>query len=64
MKYKSILTLSTLFLILTSCSKEAIKVPEEVILNLDEISLTVDVHSEKQNEFLNLNLIEFPCKDN
>lgn len=53
MKYKPILTLSTLFLVLASCSKEANKIPKEVILNLDEISLTVDVHSEKQNEFLN-----------
>ena len=52
MNHKTLFSLSTLLLIVTACSKDAVKIPKEVLLYVDEISSAVDIHSDKQNEFL------------
>ena len=52
MKYKSLSVLSLLMVLATACSKDAVKIPKEVRLDVSDIVATVDIHSSDQKSFL------------
>ena len=55
MKYKTLFALSLSLLLVTSCSKEATRVPNVVMIDLSDIEETVSIHTEKQKELLESN---------
>ncbi len=53
MKNKYLLPLASIAMLLLSCSKEAIKTPKEVEINVEEISTSVSIHTVNQKALLN-----------